>query len=562
VKRWTAATLFVLVLTLGGAAQAAAPPTGGTGLTAVGPPSAEGLSWLLLAGFLVFFMQVGFAMVETGMARAKNAAHTTAMNVVVFTVGVLGFWACGYAVLHQRLDYVFLLRGDLTPTVLALFLFQVMFMDTAATIPTGALIERWKFLPFVTYSFFMSMVLYPVYAQWVWGEGWLARLGANFGLGHGHVDYAGSSVVHMVGGGAALVGSLMLGPRIGKYRPNGVPNPLPPHNIPLYMLGTLVLAFGWFGFNTGSALAAADPICARAAVNTALAGPAGAFAAMCLSWYLYDKPDPSFFCNGMLAGLVSVTAGCVYVPPWTAVLIGTVAGLLAVGSCLLLERRFRVDDPVGAVSVHLTNGVWGVLALGLFADGTYSPAEGFNGVAGKVTGLCYGNPGQLAAGCLGILANLLWVLPMSWLYFWAAGRLLGGNRVSPMVELQGLDVPELGALGYIPEDAKLPETRIPVHHTAEPRPAQSPPVHGKRFTVAIEGVEEDELMRVWSNLCGLTDAPSPTDFTAVYPIMTTVRDRRFSFRGGEPEEVRVVLERLFRDQLKNRLVQARLDKGN
>ena len=253
---------------------------------------------------------------------------------------------------------------------------------------------------------------------------------------------------------------------------------------------------------------------------------------MCLSWRLFFKPDPSFFCNGMLAGLVSITAGCVYVPPWTAVLIGTVGGLLAVGSCLLLEHRFRVDDPVGAVSVHLFNGVWGVLAVGLFADGTYSPSDALNGVPGKVTGLFYGNPGQLAAGCIGILANLLWVAPTSWLYFWAAGRLLGGNRVSPMVELQGLDVPELGALGYIPEDPKLVETRIPVQRPAEPRPARRPPAGGKRFTVVIEGAESAELMRVWSNLCGLTDAPPPPEFAAVYPFMTTVRDRRLQLSRG------------------------------
>ena len=268
-KRWSRPALVVLALTLCGAVRAggASPsPVGiGTGLAPGGPYSEEGLSWLLLAGFLVFFMQVGFAMVETGMARAKNAAHTTAMNVVVFSVGVLGFWACGYAVQYHRLDYLFLLRGDLPPTVLAMFLFQVMFMDTAATIPTGALIERWRFLPFVTYGFFMSMIIYPVYAQWVWGGGWLARLGVNFGLGHGHVDYAGSSVVHMTGGGAALVGAVLIGPRIGKYRPNGDPNPLPAHNIPLYMIGVLVLAFGWFGFNAGNALAASDPICAGGA---------------------------------------------------------------------------------------------------------------------------------------------------------------------------------------------------------------------------------------------------------------------------------------------------------
>jgi Amt family ammonium transporter len=296
------------------------------------------MAWVLLAGFLVFFMQAGFAMIESGLTRAKNVAHTMAMNVMIFSIGTLGFWACGFALmygnhgalprlgtpdlLHQEFSLAlfghefglfghegFFLSGRAADVgLLALFLFQVMFMDTAATIPTGAMAERWKFLAFVIYGFVMSMIIYPVYGNWVWGHGWLARLGANFGLGHGHVDFAGSSVVHMVGGFTALVGAWLLGPRIGKYRPDGTPNPLPAHNIPMYMLGTLFLIFGWFGFNAGSTLGSSDLNIARIAVNTILASAAGSFVSMCTMWFLYSKPDPSFLCNGMLAGLVSITA--------------------------------------------------------------------------------------------------------------------------------------------------------------------------------------------------------------------------------------------------------------
>ena len=262
----------------------------------------------------------------------------------------------------------------MTPAVLALFLFHLMYMDTAATIPTGAMAERWRFLPFVLFGLFMSAFLYPVYANWVWNGGWLSQLGVTCGLGHGHVDFAGSSVVHMAGGGAALAGAWLIGPRLGKFRADGRANPLPAHNVPMYMTGTLILTFGWFGFNTGAALRDGDPIVARVAVNTILACAAGAFASMTYTWTLYKKPDASFLCNGALAGLVAITAGCAYVAPAAAVLIGAIAGVLVIGSCLFVERRLKIDDPVGAISVHGVSGAWGVLALGLFADGTYARA--------------------------------------------------------------------------------------------------------------------------------------------------------------------------------------------
>jgi Amt family ammonium transporter len=600
-KRWSVLALTGLVVLLLGAglvrpqettiplANSLLPEPGSAVADTPVPAHALNLVWVLLCAFLIFFMQAGFALVETGLTRAKNVAHTMAMNVMIYCLGALGFWACGFAlmfgnygplaqlgspaVLDRELALplfgksfglvghsgFFLTGHTLDAGVLALFLFQLMFMDTAATIPTGALAERWKFLSFVLYGFFVSTVLYPVYGNWVWGNGWLAGLGHNFGLGHGHVDFAGSSVVHLIGGVTALAGALFLGPRIGKYRPGGHPNPLPAHSVPLYMLGTMLLAVGWFGFNAGSTLSATDPNVARIAVNTALASAAGAFTAMCAMWFRFRKPDPSFLCNGMLAGLVSVTAGCAYVAPWAAVLIGGLGGLLVVGSALFVEHRLGVDDPVGAISIHGTCGAWGVLALGLFADGTYAPRDPFNGVAGKVTGLFYGNPGQLAAEAIGLVAAVAWAFPVAYGFFWAVGRLVG-NRVNAQAELLGLDVPELGALGYIMQDPKVPESRIYVFQPAEPRPARVPPNGGKRFAILVDGVESDVLAQTWSDLCRATGGGlPPAEFRAVYPFMTTLQGTRFVFRGGNPLTVRASLERLLQDQLKGRPLRVRLE---
>ena len=288
-----------------------------------------------------------------------------------------------------------------------MFLFSALFMDTAATIPTGALAERWRFSAFLIYALFMSMVLYPLYGNWVWGGGWLSALGRAAGLGHGHVDFAGSSVVHMTGGVTALAGAIVLGPRSGKFRRDGTIAAIPGHNLPLAVMGTMVLAFGWFGFNAGSTLAAADPRIATIAVNTLLASAAGALGALVFVWNVAKKPDVGMICNGLLGGLVAITASCAFVSPAAAVLIGAVAGLLVAWTVIVLERRFRVDDPVGAIAVHGACGAWGALALGLFADGTYG--FGWNGVAGPVRGLLFGDAGQLVAQVIGVVANLVFV---------------------------------------------------------------------------------------------------------------------------------------------------------
>ena len=519
------------------------------------------IAWTLVAGCLIFFMQAGFALLETGMVRAKNVTHTMAMNVVVFCGGALGFWLCGFAVQNGfKADLLCLGGRGLPPADFALFFFFLMYMDTAATIPTGAMAERWRFLPFVFLGLFMSMILFPVYAQWVWGGGWLAQLGVNAHLGHGVVDFAGSSVVHMVGGGAALVGAYLIGPRRGKFRLDGRPNPLPAHNVPMYMTGTLILTFGWFGFNAGgAALHANDPgaadMAAHILVNTVLAAAAGAFAAMTYTWTLYKKPDASFLCNGALAGLVASTAGCAYVAPAAAVLTGAVAGIIVIGGVLFVERGLKIDDPIGAISVHGISGVWGMLAVGLFADGKYG--EGLHGVTGPVKGLFYGDAGQFAVQLIGVAACLLWVLPVTLIFLLIVRRCIG-LRVIAVVEEQGLDVPELGTVGYHEEDAKFEGSR---YRYVDPRPASVPPNLGKVFTVRVEGIDQDLMRKIWSDHCQIGNRQPTAEFKAVYPYMTTLSDNRFRFRGGDPETVRLSLERLFKEGAWGSPVTARVDES-
>jgi Amt family ammonium transporter len=441
-----------------------------------GPLDAQlNLAWTLLTGFLVFFMQAGFALVETGFTRARNAANTMAMNFIVYPVGVIGFWVVGYGLMYGGIQEwptlgpssteareialhlgghawgVFgaskfaLVSAAGDPADLAAFLFATVFMDTAATIPTGAMAERWKFSAFLVYGFFMSMLVYPLYGNWVWGHGWLAGLGLNAGLGHGHVDFAGSSVVHMTGGMAALAGAIVLGPRLGKFRKDGTVGAMPGHNLPLSVLGTLILAFGWFGFNAGSTLSAADPRIALIAVNTMLASSAGALAALLSVWTVLGKPDVGMACNGLLGGLVSITASCAFVSPAAATLIGFIAGVLVVWTVHQLEWRLKIDDPVGAFAVHGACGTWGALAVGLFADGTYG--SGWNGVAGPVRGLLFGDAGQFAAQCIGIATNIGFVFGISYGFFRLCQRTLG-LRVSQEVELTGLDALEMGTDAY------------------------------------------------------------------------------------------------------------------
>ena len=422
--------------------------------------------WTLMAGFLVFFMQAGFALVETGFTRSKNVAHTMGMNILIYGLGVLGWYFCGFAIMFGGLKSLgtlggftglgsevtvnllghpfgllgahgFALTGAYDVGVFALFLFEVVFMDTAATIPTGAMAERWKFLAFCIYGLFIGTIIYPLFGNWVWGGGWLSQLGTNFGLGNGYVDFAGSTVVHMVGGTIGFVGAWMLGPRIGKYV-NGKVRAIPPHSIPMAVLGTLILAFGWF--------AGTDLRISVIAVNTMLASCAGMVMATIWVWRVRgNKPDVSFMCNGMLAGLVAITGPCAFVNSQSAVLIGLVAGVLVVEAALFIDKRLKVDDPVGAVAVHGVCGAWGCLSLGLLADGTYG--AGWNGVSGAVTGLLYGNPSQLAAQCIGVATCFVYTAAISLAIFAFIDKVVG-LRVESQTEVDGLDVPEMGVGGY------------------------------------------------------------------------------------------------------------------
>lgn len=434
------------------------------------------LVWILIAGFLVMFMQAGFALAETGFTQTKNAAHTMTMNFMVYCLGILGFWVCGFALMMGGVGTIanlggtaplnseftidiaghaiglfgttgFFLGGDTYDVgVFGLFLFAMVFMDTAATIPTGTLAERWKWASFVLFALFMSMFVYPIFGNWVWGGGWLARLGTQFGLGNGHVDYAGSSVVHLVGGVAALAGGLVLGPRIGKYGADGKVNTIPGHNIPMALLGVFILAFGWFGFNAGSSLAGSDLRITVIAVNTMLASASAATVAMVISLIKYDKADVGLMANGLLAGLVAITAPCAFVTSFGAVAIGAIAGGLLVASIYFFEHKAKIDDPVGAISVHGVGGAWGVISLGLFADGSYG--AGYNGVATPVIGLLYGGGfSQLAAELIGTTVCIGFVFVSFYAFFKVVGALIG-NRVPAEVEIRGLDISEVGALAY------------------------------------------------------------------------------------------------------------------
>jgi Amt family ammonium transporter len=329
-----------------------------------------------------------------------------------------------------------------------MFVLRAVFMSIATTIPAGATAERWKLSGFVLFSLAIATVIYPIYANWVWGGGWLSALGKNLGLGHGQVDFAGSSVVHMTGGVIALVAAKTLGPRLGKYTLRGDVRPIPAHNMPMVVLGTFILAFGWFGMIAGSAPAGSDVRLALVAMNTMLASAAGGFSAYVHTRMRFGKPDVSMMCNGLLAVIVGISAGCAFVSPGASVLIGATASVIAIEGALFIERKLRIDDPVGAGAVHGLGGAWGLLAVGLFANGR--SGDGWNGVAGPVRGLLAGSGGQLAASLIGIVANLLWVIPASAFVLWCVGR-IAGNRVGADDEIAGLDVPELGMTGYVSE---------------------------------------------------------------------------------------------------------------
>ncbi|HNB41237.1 MAG TPA: ammonium transporter [Anaerolineales bacterium] len=463
--------------------------------------------WMLLGGFLVFFMQAGFALVETGFTRNKNVVHTMMMNMMVFCIGAVGYWLTGFAfqfggvnAAYPEVSTVGAIAGEwahspitlgdwsgllATPLlrfgqfgllggsgfalagveanagILAFFLFQMVFMDTAATIPTGSMAERLKFSGFVVMGLWVSMFIYPLVAGWIWGGGWLQNLGRIAGLGNGAVDFAGSGPVHMIGGCVGLAGAIVLGPRIGKFNKDGSANSIPGHNITIGVLGTIILFFGWFGFNPGSSLGFLGGfrnLAVIAAINTLLAGAAGGVSAMTYMWLFgpTKKPDAGMSVNGILAGLVAITAPCAFVAPWAAVVIGTIAGVLVIWASTALEK-LKIDDPVGAVPVHMVNGAWGVLAVGIFANGNPDTAA-WNGMESAVTGLIYGGTTQIVAQLAEVVSIFVVVVGLSWVFF-KAMYALKLMRVSREDELAGLDLPEMGSLAY-PVDWEAPADAV------------------------------------------------------------------------------------------------------
>jgi Amt family ammonium transporter len=489
--------------------------------------------WTLVTGFLVMFMQAGFMMVEVGLCRAKNSAHTAGMNLMIYPLGCLGFWIYGFAIgwgaywngpvpdayvpplgngvmqltsgwgigpnmktekdkdgkdVEVKDD-----KGNPVPdgtykygligtkgfclnklddvSIMALFFFMMVFMDTTATIPTGAMAERWAWKNFCLYGLWVALP-YCIYANWVWGGGWLAQMGVNWGLGHGAIDFAGSGVVHAMGGVLSVAGVMVLGPRIGKYI-DGKPRPIPAHNVAMVVGGTFILAFGWFGFNPGSTLAGTDLRISIIVVNTMLASVTGGLAAMVTLMIKGMKPDTTMMCNGLLSGLVAITAPCAFVDSWAAAVIGAVAGFLVVISVFFWEK-IGIDDPVGAISVHGVNGIWGLISVGIFANGKYGiglngveryahsaidatkPLEGdaknkwLTDVGYAYDGVrCawYGDWGQLKAQLIDAGVVIVFGFIMGYVWF-KISNLITPIRVSAETEMAGLDVPEMGVEGY------------------------------------------------------------------------------------------------------------------
>ena len=403
-------------------------------LTMADVSAALDMIWLVVAAALVFFMQAGFAMVETGLTRAKNASNILMKNLMDFSVGALAYWAIGWALMYGSSAGGFIgtdqffLAGAESATYRDWF-FQVVFAATAATIVSGAMAERTKFSGYLLYSIFVSGLIYPISGHWIWNGGWLAQLGFH--------DFAGSTVVHSVGAWAAMVGAIVLGARRGKYvKVNGQVKvkAIQGHSMPLAALGVFILWFGWYGFNAGSTLSGSDSDIAWVATTTTLAAGAGAIAAMFTSWIWFKKPDPSFSLNGALAGLVGITAGTWVINPVGAVIVGAIAGVIVVLSVEFFDKVLHIDDPVGAISVHGVVGAWGTLAVGLFGD------------LEKIgSGLARG--GQIGVQLLGIVAVFAWVVVTALVLFGIlkAAKLL---RVDEKEELQGLDISEHGAESY------------------------------------------------------------------------------------------------------------------
>lgn len=406
-------------------------------------PVALDIMWMLLAAFLVFLMQPGFAMLEAGMTRAKNAGNIVMKNLMDFSVGTMAFAVVGFGLMFGTngsgwfgTDGFFLSsigpgsEDELVNT--AFWMFQVVFAATAATIVSGAVAERTKFGAYIIFSVIITAFIYPIFGSWVWGGGWLNDVGVGF------VDFAGSTVVHSVGGWAALAGAIVVGPRLGKFTKAGKPLAIPGHSITLAALGVFLLWFGWFGFNAGSTVSGNDLTIATIAVTTNIAAAAGVVGAMVTSYVLFKRFDVSMAINGAIAGLVAITAGTASVSPGMAMIIGLIGGILVVFSVLALERIFKIDDPVGAISAHGVVGAWGTIAVGLFASAEY----------GGINGLFFGGGIDLLwVQGVGVLAAFAWTFPTAFIAFKVIDKVIG-MRASDEEQLRGLDLSEHGSEGY------------------------------------------------------------------------------------------------------------------
>lgn len=392
--------------------------------------------WVLLGGVLVFWMQAGFAMVETGFTRSKNAGNIIMKNLMDFAIGTVIYWVLGFGLMFgvDKLGIIgtpmFLANGSIDHLGLAIpkeafLFFQTVFCATAATIVSGAMAERTKFISYCIYSLVISAIIYPVVGHWVWGGGFLASLGFH--------DFAGSTVVHSVGGWCAVVGAMILGPRIGKYNKDGKANAIPGHSLTLGALGVFILWMGWFGFNPASSLSAsAVELNSRIFITTNLAGAVAACVAMTITWFKYKKPDISMTLNAVLGGLVAITAGCDTVTPVGASIIGIISGFLVVYGIEFIDKKLKIDDPVGAIGVHCLNGVVGTLAVGLFA------------YHGELKGLLYGGGFKyLGIQAIGVLAVATWTLTTAFILFTVIKKTVG-LRVSKEEEIRGLDLEEHG----------------------------------------------------------------------------------------------------------------------
>lgn len=413
--------------------------------------------WVLVTAMLVFFMNLGFAMVESGFARVKNCVNILSKNFIVFAISSIAFWVIGWGLMFGDgnpfigIKGLFFLSGqDNSPATgdayqgvyssiswatvpfLAKFFFQLVFAGTAATIVSGAVAERIKYISFIVFSFIMVGIMYPITGHWIWGGGWLQKLGMW--------DFAGSSVVHSVGGWAALAGVLMLGPRFGKYSDNGKINPIPGHNLAIATIGCFVLWLGWFGFNPGSTMAAIPHDIARIAITTNSAAAAAVLSATLLSWLMLGKPDLGMTLNGCLAGLVAVTAPCAYISVGSSVIIGLIAGVFVVLAVIGFDK-LKIDDPVGALSVHLINGVFGTIAVGLFAQDSIMPNTTGNGL------FFGGGVKLLGAQLTGVLAVGIFTFVVA-LIAWSIIKATIGLRVSLQEEMIGLDIGEHGNSAY------------------------------------------------------------------------------------------------------------------